>query len=275
MMSAGRADASISCENARAKEGVIINVSSTASFQPIPFFATYAATKAFVTSFSEAIAEENRPHNIQVLNLCPGPTETGFLTPANINDEFQRSAWLKKPANSRRSRRYGSDCDSKRKNHCGFRLGSIIWFDLRIMSRRIGWSRDLWRSSFALRSRNGMKLWKSKRLNLSPRNKMKFTVLGSGSTGNCVLIATEKTKVLIDAGLSAKQILLRLGAVGVDFEEFDGILITHEHGDHAGGLRVLLRSRKMSGFYFRKNSDAYLRDTKDEKQRSAKTCRCH
>src|SRR5688572_18039237 len=60
------------------KSGVIINVSSTAGFQPIPFFATYAATKAFVTSFSEAIAEENRPHGIHVLNLCPGPTETGF-----------------------------------------------------------------------------------------------------------------------------------------------------------------------------------------------------
>src|SRR5215203_1491276 len=46
------------------KSGVIINVSSTASFQAIPFMATYAATKAFVTSFSEAVAEENRPFNI-------------------------------------------------------------------------------------------------------------------------------------------------------------------------------------------------------------------
>lgn len=67
------------------KSGVIINVSSTASFQPIPYFSTYAATKAFVTSFSEAIAEENRPHNIQILNLCPGPTETGFFETANID----------------------------------------------------------------------------------------------------------------------------------------------------------------------------------------------
>lgn len=70
-------------------DGVIINVSSTASFQPIPFFASYAATKAFVTSFSEAIAEENRPHNIQVLNLCPGPTETGFFETANINTSIK------------------------------------------------------------------------------------------------------------------------------------------------------------------------------------------
>jgi short-subunit dehydrogenase len=73
------------------KDGVIINVSSTASFQPIPFMATYAATKAFVTSFSEAIAEENRPHNIQILNLCPGPTETGFFEAANVDSSVKNS----------------------------------------------------------------------------------------------------------------------------------------------------------------------------------------
>ncbi len=76
-------------------EGVIINVSSTASFQPIPFFASYAATKAFVTSFSEAIAEENRRHNIHVLNLCPGPTETGFFEVANISRSVKDQMALK------------------------------------------------------------------------------------------------------------------------------------------------------------------------------------
>jgi short-subunit dehydrogenase len=68
------------------KSGVIINVSSAAGFQPIPFMATYAATKAFVTSFSEAVAEENRPHGIKVLALCPGATETGFFDASNIKD---------------------------------------------------------------------------------------------------------------------------------------------------------------------------------------------
>lgn len=68
------------------KSGTIINVSSTASFQPIPFMATYAATKAFVTSFSEAIAEENRPYGIQVMALCPGATETNFFAASNIKD---------------------------------------------------------------------------------------------------------------------------------------------------------------------------------------------
>jgi short-subunit dehydrogenase len=64
------------------KSGVIINVSSTASFQAIPFMATYAATKAFVTSFSQAVAEENRPYNITVTALCPGPTDTNFFAEA-------------------------------------------------------------------------------------------------------------------------------------------------------------------------------------------------
>ena len=65
------------------RSGTIINVSSTASFQPVPFMAAYAATKAFVSSFSEAIAEENRPYGITVTALCPGPTDTNFFAAAN------------------------------------------------------------------------------------------------------------------------------------------------------------------------------------------------
>lgn len=67
------------------KAGTIINVSSAAGFQPLPFMATYAATKAFVTSFSEAIAEENRPYGIKVLALCPGSTKTNFFAASNID----------------------------------------------------------------------------------------------------------------------------------------------------------------------------------------------
>ena len=61
------------------KAGSIINVASTASFQPVPFMATYAATKAFVLSFTEALWEENRPYGVKVMALCPGVTETGFF----------------------------------------------------------------------------------------------------------------------------------------------------------------------------------------------------
>ena len=71
---------------------------------------------------------------------------------------------------------------------------------------------------------------------------MKFTVLGSGSTGNAVLICAGQTSVLVDAGLSAKETVRRLALVGCDAAQLDGVIITHEHGDHAGGLRVLLKS---------------------------------
>jgi len=64
------------------KQGAIINVASTAGFQAVPFMATYAATKAFVLSFSEALWEENRPFGIKVLALCPGVTETNFFEAA-------------------------------------------------------------------------------------------------------------------------------------------------------------------------------------------------
>ncbi len=71
------------------KSGTIINVSSGASFQPIPFFATYAATKAFVTSFTEAIAEENRSFGIRILALCPGTTDTGFFEASGISNPIK------------------------------------------------------------------------------------------------------------------------------------------------------------------------------------------
>jgi short-subunit dehydrogenase len=67
------------------KRGTIINVASTASFQAVPYMATYAATKAFVLSFSEAIAEENRAHGIHVMALCPGVTETNFFEASKID----------------------------------------------------------------------------------------------------------------------------------------------------------------------------------------------
>lgn len=65
------------------RSGAIINVASTASFQPVPYMATYAATKAFVTSFTEAVAEESRPFGVTVSALCPGPTATNFFDAAD------------------------------------------------------------------------------------------------------------------------------------------------------------------------------------------------
>lgn len=67
------------------KSGAIINVASTAGFQPVPYMATYSATKAFVLSFSEALWEENREHGIKVMALCPGVTETGFFKASRMD----------------------------------------------------------------------------------------------------------------------------------------------------------------------------------------------
>jgi len=64
------------------KQGAIINVASTAAFQGVPFMATYAATKAFVLSFSEALWEENRDFGVKVMALCPGVTDTNFFEAA-------------------------------------------------------------------------------------------------------------------------------------------------------------------------------------------------
>lgn len=64
------------------------------------------------------------------------------------------------------------------------------------------------------------------------------TLLGSGSSGNCALIETQSTKLLVDAGLSARQIQLRLQACGVNPLEIDGIVLTHEHIDHCGAVGV-------------------------------------
>ena len=61
------------------RRGGIISVSSTASFQPVPYTSVYAATKAFVTSFSMALAEEVREYGVKVVALCPGGTATNFF----------------------------------------------------------------------------------------------------------------------------------------------------------------------------------------------------
>jgi hypothetical protein len=69
--------------------GAIVNVSSLASVIPIPDFAVYAATKAYVTSFSEALRIELRGHGVRVLAVCPGPVRTGFGSVARRSETSQ------------------------------------------------------------------------------------------------------------------------------------------------------------------------------------------
>ncbi|WP_027859636.1 SDR family NAD(P)-dependent oxidoreductase [Marinobacterium jannaschii] len=67
------------------REGRILNVASTAAFMPGPLQAVYYATKAYVTSFSQALAEEVAEHNISVTALCPGAVATGFVAAADLD----------------------------------------------------------------------------------------------------------------------------------------------------------------------------------------------
>jgi len=73
----------------KARCGAILNVSSIASLLPLPNSAVYAATKAYVTSFSEAVRAELRSSNISVTALCPGPVSTEFLSHATRGADLQ------------------------------------------------------------------------------------------------------------------------------------------------------------------------------------------
>ncbi len=74
------------------KQGAIINIASTAGFQPVPYMSAYAATKAFVLAFSEALWAENRPQGVQVMALCPGVTDTNFFDAAKTDRPPMRVA---------------------------------------------------------------------------------------------------------------------------------------------------------------------------------------
>ncbi len=74
------------------------------------------------------------------------------------------------------------------------------------------------------------------------RNSVSFANLGSGSRGNATLVACQTDAVLVDCGLSCRQIQLRLRSLGVRPSRLSGILITHEHGDHIAGTRVTAKT---------------------------------
>ena len=68
---------------------------------------------------------------------------------------------------------------------------------------------------------------------------MRFASLGSGSRGNGSIVASQTTVVQVDCGFSYKEALIRLKRLGLDPEELDGILVTHEHSDHVSGVEAL------------------------------------
>jgi phosphoribosyl 1,2-cyclic phosphodiesterase len=65
---------------------------------------------------------------------------------------------------------------------------------------------------------------------------MRVCTLASGSSGNSLLIETEETKILVDAGISLRQIKLRLAQLGVEADDIDAVIVTHEHSDHTAAI---------------------------------------
>jgi phosphoribosyl 1,2-cyclic phosphodiesterase len=86
-----------------------------------------------------------------------------------------------------------------------------------------------------------------------------MTVLASGSKGNATVIAAGSTRILVDAGMSCRELMKRMAQVGEDPEELDAILITHEHLDHVAGLSVLARRLKIPVFFTESTHRAWVR----------------
>ena len=86
-----------------------------------------------------------------------------------------------------------------------------------------------------------------------------MTVLASGSKGNATVIAAGSTRILVDAGLSCRELMRRMAQVGEDPEALDAILITHEHLDHVAGLSVLARRFKIPVFFTEQTHRAWVR----------------
>jgi short-subunit dehydrogenase len=116
--------------------GRILNVASTAAFQPGPFMAVYYATKAYVLSFSDAIADELRRTGVTVTTLCPGPTDSGFAGAAGM--ESTRLFKIFKPMSSAEVARYGYEAMKKGRGVVipGLR-NKLVAQSIRVTPRRI------------------------------------------------------------------------------------------------------------------------------------------
>jgi phosphoribosyl 1,2-cyclic phosphodiesterase len=88
---------------------------------------------------------------------------------------------------------------------------------------------------------------------------MRMTVLASGSKGNSTVISSSRTRVLVDAGLSCRELLKRMSITGEDPTQLNAILITHEHQDHIAGLSVLARRLNIPVFFTEPTHRAWVR----------------
>jgi short-subunit dehydrogenase len=113
--------------------GNIVNIASTGAFQPVPGIAIYAATKAYVLSFSEAINFEMKKHNVSVTAICPGPTKTEFAKVAKMsNNPFKNAPTARELAEFT----YKSMIKRKACAVHGLR-NSIVAFSVKMMPRKL------------------------------------------------------------------------------------------------------------------------------------------
>ncbi len=88
---------------------------------------------------------------------------------------------------------------------------------------------------------------------------LRVTVLASGSKGNCTVVASSRTRIMIDAGLSCRELLRRMHAAGEEPDKLDAVLVTHEHQDHIQGLSVLAKRLNLPVFFTQATHQAWRR----------------
>src|SRR5580658_5789423 len=88
---------------------------------------------------------------------------------------------------------------------------------------------------------------------------MRMTILASGSKGNSTVISSAHTRLLVDAGLSCRELLKRMALANEDPAALDAILITHEHQDHVAGLATLARRLRIPVFLTEPTHRAWVR----------------
>ena len=88
---------------------------------------------------------------------------------------------------------------------------------------------------------------------------VRFTVLASGSKGNCTVVSGGRTRILLDAGLSCRELFRRMRLAGEDPETLDAIIITHEHSDHVSGLAVTARKLGIPVYFTEGTHRAWMR----------------
>ena len=91
------------------------------------------------------------------------------------------------------------------------------------------------------------------------------SMLASGSRGNCAVVASACTKILVDAGISCRETFKRMKALGEDPHTLSAILITHEHSDHVYGLATLAKKLRIPVFMTGATHQAWARAMRNEK----------